>query len=319
MIAHVSKWVLPVSRPPIRDGVVLVRGDAIQAVGPAKEVLSGFKGLICDHGAGVILPGLVNCHTHLEFSALAGRIFPQERWEAWLEMALAEREALAPAAVDLGIRKGIEALRRGGTALVGEVSNTGASLPPLDNSPLEYHLFYECLGFNLRERVDLAESFPFLAGSGAAKICGSPWRPMLPIPSPRPCSGPSAVGTTPTLCPKPCIWGNPGGSGTFGGGPRFFPGFAQRRGRWVEDFQAPGTSPVAYLHELDFLGPRTLAVHGVWLDDPDCRLSAESQTWLVLCPRANRYTGAGVPPVEQLLRAGLNLALAPTPWRATGT
>ena len=77
MIAHVSKWVLPVSRPPIRDGAVVVRGHDIVGVGPAREVLAGFKGLICDHGEGAILPGLINCHAHLEFSALAGRIPPQ--------------------------------------------------------------------------------------------------------------------------------------------------------------------------------------------------------------------------------------------------
>jgi 5-methylthioadenosine/S-adenosylhomocysteine deaminase len=63
------------------------------------------------------------------------------------------------------------------------------------------------------------------------------------------------------------------------------------------------------LHALDFLGPRTLAVHGVWLDEPDCQLLAQSGTWLVLCPRANRYTGAGVPPVDRLLETGVNLAL----------
>ena len=68
MIAHVSKWVLPVSGPPIRDGAVVVAGDRIAAVGPAAEVLTGFTGLICDHGDGAILPGLVNCHVHLEFS-----------------------------------------------------------------------------------------------------------------------------------------------------------------------------------------------------------------------------------------------------------
>ena len=89
----------------------------------------------------------------------------------------------------------------------------------------------------------------------------------------------------------------------------FFRDLLKSRGRWLEDFCPPGPSPVAYLHELDFLGPRTLAVHGVWLEEPDCRLLAQSGTWLVLCPRANRYTGAGVPPVDRLLQAGVNLAL----------
>ena len=132
MIAHVSKWVLPVSGPPIRDGAVVVQGDRIAAVGPAAEVLSGFSGLICDHGDGAILPGLVNCHVHLEFSALAGKVPPQARWEDWLEATLAAYGALSPAEVEAGIGSGVDALRQSGTILVGEVTNTGASWPFLD-------------------------------------------------------------------------------------------------------------------------------------------------------------------------------------------
>ena len=42
MIAHLASWVLPVNRPPIRDGAVLVQGGVIRAVGPAREVCSSF-------------------------------------------------------------------------------------------------------------------------------------------------------------------------------------------------------------------------------------------------------------------------------------
>ena len=309
MIAHVSKWVLPVAQPPIRDGAVLVWGNKIVAVGPAREVLPGFKGLICEHGSGAILPGLVNCHAHLEFSALAGCIPPQEHWEAWLEAALAQREALAPVAVKQGIVQGISALRRGGTALVGEVSNTGASLKHLESSPLDYHLFYECLGFNLKERLDLTESFSFFGEAGIAE------NPCISAAAHAPYSVSAA------LFQAVNRWNGDSRPQTvhlaesqaelafLSQGRGFFQDLLKSRGRWLEDFCPPGPSPVAYLHDLDFLGPRTLAVHGVWLEEPDCRLLAQSGTWLVLCPRANRYTGAGVPPVDRLMQAGVNLAL----------
>ena len=135
MIAHVSKWVLPVSGPPIRDGAVVVAGDRIVAVGPAAEVLTGFTGTICDHGDGAILPGLVNCHVHLEFSGLAGRVAPQTRWEDWLEATLAAYGALSPEEIETGIADAIEALWQSGTVLVGEVTNTGASWPHLTAGP----------------------------------------------------------------------------------------------------------------------------------------------------------------------------------------
>jgi len=309
MIAHVSKWVLPVSNPPIREGAVLVHHNEIQAVGPAQEVLSGFKGLICDHGAGAILPGLVNCHAHLEFSALAGRIEPQERWEDWLEATLAQREALDPVEVEEGIVQGIRALRRGGTALVGEVSNTGASLPHLEKSPLEYHLFYECLGFHLHQKLELTQTFSFFSEAGVAE------NPCISAAAHAPYSVSAAlfqaVNRWNADCrPQTVHLGESQAEIDFlARGNGFFPDLLKRRGRWRDDFLAPGASPAHYLHQLEFLGPRTLAVHGVWLKEPDCRLLAESQTWMVLCPRANRYTGAGVPPVHQFMQAGVNLAL----------
>ncbi len=322
MIAHLAAWVLPVNRPPIRDGAVLVQGGVIRAVGPAREVCSsllsssssssesGFRGLICDHGSGAILPGLVNCHTHLEFSALAGRIPPQEHWRDWLEAAMAGRETLAPVEVAQGILRGLEALRRNGTALVGEVSNTGASLKHLENSDLAYHLFYECLGFNLLEPVDLEESFPFLAKAGVAA-------------SPRVSAAAHApYSVSADLFRAISRWNEAGCRpqtvhlgesreelALLAEGNGFLRDLLKRRGRWRDAFQPPGESPAAYLQHLGFLGPRTLAVHGVWLEEADWRLLVQSRTWLVLCPRANRYTGAGLPPVDRLLQARVNLAL----------
>ena len=310
MTAHLSRWVLPVNGPPLRDAAVLVAGGRIQAVGPAGEVLAGFKGPVCDHGSGAILPGLVNCHAHLEFSGLAGRVPPQERWEDWLEMTLAAFPSLTPQEKEKGILKGITDLHRCGTALVGDISNTGESLPHLEASLLEYQLFFECLGFDLLDLDRLEEAFPFFASplsDRSPHIAAAAHAPYSVSPAlfravrewNQARSRPQAVHLDESPAEREFLVRGDG----------FFQDLLKRRGRWVPDFAPPGLSPAAYLHSLNFLGPETLAVHGTWLNPADCDLLARSRTWLVLCPRANAYTGAGAPPVPELLRRGVPLAL----------
>jgi cytosine/adenosine deaminase-related metal-dependent hydrolase len=289
---------------------VVVAGDRIAAVGPASEVLTGFSGTICDHGDGAILPGLVNCHVHLEFSVLAGKVPPQARWEDWLEATLAAYGGLSPAEVEAGIGCGVDALRQSGAILVGEVTNTGASWPFLKNGPLAYRLFYECLGFDLLETFNLPEKFPWF---GWLEVADAAWVSAA-------AHAPYSVSAA--LFRAVAAWNTPRGGPQMvhlaesqaeidflARGNSFFEGLLKRRGRWLPDFQPPRTSAAAYLDSLGFLGPRTLAVHGTQLTASDCALLAGTRTWLVLCPRANRYTGAGAPPVLELLKAGVNLCL----------
>jgi len=308
--AHLSRWVLPVSGPAIEDGAVLVGGGRIQAVGPATEVLAGFKGPVCGHGSGAILPGLVNCHAHLEFSGLAGVIPPQDRWEDWLELTLAASPSLTPQERKAGILRGLADLHRCGAALVGDISNTGESLTHLEASLLEYQLFFECLGFDLLNLDRLEEAFPFFATPQALENPGIAAAAHAPYSvSPALFRAVREWNRTRSRPQTVHLSESPGERDFLLRGDGFFQDLLQRRGRWVPDFAPPGLSPAAYLHALNFLGPDTLAVHGTWLNAADCELLAATGTWLVLCPRANAYTGAGAPPVPELLRTGAHLAL----------
>jgi len=64
-VALRARWVFPVTRPPIDGGLVTVGGGRILAVG---QNTSGQPPR--DLGDVALLPGLVNAHTHLEFSQL---------------------------------------------------------------------------------------------------------------------------------------------------------------------------------------------------------------------------------------------------------
>jgi cytosine/adenosine deaminase-related metal-dependent hydrolase len=80
-------------------------------------------------------------------------------------------------------------------------------------------------------------------------------------------------------------------------------------GVWSPTWTAPGMSPVQYLDEIGFLNRRILAVHGVKMSAADLARLAACGATLVTCPRSNRYTGAGSPPVDDFYASGVRVAI----------
>jgi len=70
-----------------------------------------------------------------------------------------------------------------------------------------------------------------------------------------------------------------------------------------------GKRVVHRLHEAGILGPKTLAVHCVHVDDSEIAVLAETGTWVTHQPRSNMNNAVGVAPVEKMLRAGIPVAL----------
>jgi aminodeoxyfutalosine deaminase len=317
LVIHQARWVVPVEGPLLANGAVVVAGDRIAALGPAAMIraLAQTGGLgqgpvqHYDHGQGAIIPALVNSHLHLEFSALRSTIAPQPSLPAWLEAAMGSIITVPPAQLDQGVRAGIAAMRRFGTVLAAEVSNTGRSLPWLTASGLDFHYFYECLGFDLLQEGSLADDFPFL---------NRPECERLPV---------SAAAHAPYSVSAPLFrrikdWNRARQRPTsvhlaesweeihflrYGRGP--FQRLLARRGRWYDSFAPPGCSPAVYLDQLGFWAEPALAVHGVWLEAPDRELLARRGVCLALCPRSNLHTGAGFPDLTALQQAGVKLAL----------
>lgn len=317
LVIHQARWVVPVVGPVLADGAVAVAAGRILEVGPAAairelEVTGGLgKSAVVhyDHGDGAIIPALVNTHLHLEYTALRGAIPPQTNLPAWLQAAIDGFMTLSPGEIDQGIRDGIAEMRRFGTVLAAEVSNTGRSLPLLAAAGFDFHYFYECLGFDLLTEAPLTADFPFLA---------QPKLDSLPV---------SAAAHAPYSVAAPLFrrikaWNRGQGRPSsvhlaesqeeldflqHGNGP--FQNLLARRGRWYDGFAPPGCSPAVYLDRLGFWDGPTLAVHGVWLPEQDRELLARRGVWLALCPRSNRHTGAGFPDLMALQRAGMNLTL----------
>ena len=70
-----------------------------------------------------------------------------------------------------------------------------------------------------------------------------------------------------------------------------------------------GRTPLRRLHDLGATGPGFIAIHGVHLSEQDIELLAAQSCHLVHCPASNLKLGSGIAPVGALLAAGVNVAL----------
>ena len=78
----------------------------------------------------------------------------------------------------------------------------------------------------------------------------------------------------------------------------------------VDDSTAKhGRTPLRRLHELGATGPGFIAIHGVHLSAEDIALLATHGGHVVHCPVSNMKLGAGIAPVAALLASGINVAL----------
>jgi cytosine/adenosine deaminase-related metal-dependent hydrolase len=157
-IIHRARWIFPISRPPIRDGWVLTVGHQILEVSQGTSFPSGVE--IRDHGDLAILPGLINAHTHLEFSNLRcplGR--PGIPLDEWIVAVIQNRLEHASSR-SAAIRQGANEAHAGGARLICEIAT-----PPweVDDEPLaaEIVAYAEVLGLadsRADERIAAAEA-----------------------------------------------------------------------------------------------------------------------------------------------------------------
>lgn len=145
-----SDWVLPGDRAPFANGEIeLAEDGTITRVGEAREPR-------VERIRGVLMPGLVNAHTHLELSALRGRVAGGGGFVAWVERLIGARVELGEGEEADAIENAVRDLRAFGTAAVGEVTNGLGAVRALSNAGIAGCIFHEVFGQDLarlRDRV----------------------------------------------------------------------------------------------------------------------------------------------------------------------
>jgi cytosine/adenosine deaminase-related metal-dependent hydrolase len=85
--------------------------------------------------------------------------------------------------------------------------------------------------------------------------------------------------------------------------------FLIERGKWVEGWKVPGTTPVKYLDDLGLLDDKTLAVHLTQAGPSDLSILRDRSVRVVVCPRSNQFIVNALPNIPFMLRTGLEPAL----------
>jgi cytosine/adenosine deaminase-related metal-dependent hydrolase len=319
MLVYAAKHLLPVASTPIPSGAVLVHDGRILAVGRRKDVVRSHPGVeVRDLGDAVIVPGLVNAHTHVELSFMNGEPPAGGTFMTWLRDLVARRPEQDPAAAAAAATAAIEAMVQKGTVAVGDVANGTWAAPLLARSSLRGLAFHEIFGFKTSETESILDA-------AAARLEAIDAHPDVAAARDRFTTvlTPHAAHTTAAPLLK-ALGGRAVAAGEMlsihvaeseeesqllrdGTGP--FKDFLIERGAWDPAFKPPGQTPVEVLDRLGVLTPRTLAVHCVHLEHQDLsRLQARGVT-VVTCPRSNQRLGVGQAPVPKLLASGIPVAL----------
>ncbi len=131
-----AKTVVTMDGPPVDDGAVAVEGDRVVDVGRYDELWTRQSGPTTDLGEVVLLPGLINAHCHLDFTALRGAIAPQRSFADWILQINALRHELSGDDFLASIARGFAEARRWGTTTVANIESMPALLNRLPPPPL---------------------------------------------------------------------------------------------------------------------------------------------------------------------------------------
>ncbi|MDD3816199.1 MAG: amidohydrolase family protein, partial [Desulfocapsaceae bacterium] len=147
---YLAPWVVPISSPVIRDGAVAVSNGRILAVGSSSSIQSRFPGARVESCQGVLLPGLVNAHIHLELSAYhyVPRPAPGETFCDWIRSLLQLRQegGCDPEELARAARNMLRQQHDAGVLLLLDIGNLLPSAPATNPPAVQHSFLLELLG-----------------------------------------------------------------------------------------------------------------------------------------------------------------------------
>lgn len=248
--------------------------------------------------AGLLVPGFVNAHCHLELSHLGGAVprgcgfagFARAMGAARGRFTDGERFAAADAAA--------AAMWHEGVAAVGDISNGPSSFAVKASSPLRFRSWIELFGLAVRDAGHLRPLLDYpntsLTPHSVYSVQDAPFREICAEGS-----GPLSIH----------FMESAGEAELFAGRGELAEWYAAQG--WSCDFLGYGM-PAERIVECVPAGRSVVLVHDCHVTQLDIDLIMSHFTapvWWCMCPRSNDYISGLRPPVELLRRNGLNICI----------
>jgi cytosine/adenosine deaminase-related metal-dependent hydrolase len=300
----------------LRDGAVVVgAGGEIVEVGPAGDVLPKHAGAVVERVRGVVLPGLVNAHTHLELSALRGHVRGGAGFVPWVEQMIGVRAEVRPEEDGVAIARAVDELDACGTVAVGEVTNSLAAVRTLAARGFVGCVFHEVFGV---ERDPLERRVAALPRVVEEQVGSWPSADLAYSPTPH-----TLYTTHADVVRRLLREARDRGArasvhvAEHAAERRFLEHGDGPVAAWYESrlklrrdlLEWPSQSPVLFADELGALAPHVVAVHLADAHADELDLVARRGGPVVLCPRSNLHIETRLPPLIAMRAAGVRPAL----------
>ena len=281
----------------IEDGAVAVKGDAIVAVGPRAAVEAKYSGAqTIDAKGKLVLPGLINGHTHVPMALLRG-LKDDVTLEEWLTKAIfpAEAKNVNEEFVRWGTRlAAAEQIRGGVTTFVDMYYFEDAIAEETKVAGMRGVLGETFLDFPAPDNksnaamLDYTEKF-------LKRWQGDPLIHAAVAPHSMYLCSPKTLQDSAALARK---YNAP-----------ILIHVAETKKELGDSREKNGTTPVQYLDRLGILGPDVVAAHCIWADEADRKILAQRQVGCVHNPSSNMMLASGVAPVIEERAAGIAVGL----------
>ena len=302
-----ARWVLPITQPPIENGTVVESGGSITYVGPRADAP---RGPDCELGESILLPGLINTHTHLELTAMRG-FLEDCQFPAWIDKLRQSRNEVLDAdmlldAARFGVIEGLEA----GITTYADTCSSGVVIQALNELGVRGVMYQEVFGPDpsqakiamgeLEDRLHELES----QQTDLVTLGVSPHAPYTVSDALYDAAAqfanhrhlPMAMHIAESQAEHDIV--------TKGTGE-----FAERWARRGIATAPRARSPIALLEQHGALERGALLIHCVRVDDADIEIISRHHCAVAHCPASNAKFGHGIAPLLPLLAAGIRVGI----------